>query len=179
MEIYLIRHTAPAVAEGVCYGRSDVPLAASADADIQLAIATLPRFDRVHSSPAQRCARLAATLAQRDECSLQWAPALTELDFGEWEELPWSRIPREHSDPWAADPWHRAPPGGETEQALWNRVATWYEAAITPSAERCAIVAHGGPLRVLRCLLLGLAMEQRWSWKLGWGEHARFQVDAR
>jgi len=176
VELYLIRHTAPAATEGICYGRSDVPLAASAERDVQHVIAALPRFDRVYSSPARRCTTLAGALAQRDDCPLQLDPALGELDFGEWERLPWSLIPREHSDPWAADPWHRAPPGGETEQALWSRVSTWYAIASTQPVARCAIVAHGGPLRVLRCLILGLPEEERWGWSLGWGECARFTV---
>ncbi|MBM0107524.1 histidine phosphatase family protein [Steroidobacter sp. S1-65] len=174
MELYLIRHTAPAVEKGICYGRADIPLAHTADTDIQRALAPLPRFDLIYSSPAQRCTRLANALAERDGCELRLAPELQELHFGQWEQLPWARIPREHSDTWAADPWNRAPPGGETEQALWTRVATWYRAAFPAAVSCCAIVAHGGPLRVLRCLALGQCMEQRWSWSLAWGEHARF-----
>ncbi|MFC4311076.1 alpha-ribazole phosphatase [Steroidobacter flavus] len=175
MELYLIRHTAPAVASGVCYGQTDVPLAETAEQDIQAALAPLPRFERIYSSPAQRCSRLAKVLAQRDACDVTLAPELQELHFGHWEQLPWARIPREHSDPWAADTWNLAPPGGETEQALWTRVASWYRTALSPTASRCAIVAHGGSLRVLRCLILGLPVEDRWSWTLKWGEHARFE----
>jgi alpha-ribazole phosphatase len=176
VELFLIRHTAPAVSSGVCYGRADLPLAESGARDIQATLASLPTFDCVYSSPAQRCVRLATALAQRDACELTLAPELQELDFGEWEQLPWARIPREHSDPWAADPWHRAPPGGETEQALWNRVASWYRRTLPAPLSRCAVVAHGGPLRVLRCLALGLPMEQRWDWSLHCGEHASFEV---
>jgi alpha-ribazole phosphatase len=176
MEIFLVRHTTPALMPGVCYGRSDVPLADSAERDIEAALKPLPKFDVVYSSPAQRCARLATVLAQRDGCSLFLSPALQELDFGDWEQLPWSQVPREHSDPWAADTWNLAPPGGETEQALWNRVSTWYPTAVAEPVSRCAIVAHGGSLRVLRCLILGLGLEERWAWTLGWGEHSRFEV---
>jgi alpha-ribazole phosphatase len=176
VELYLIRHTAPESTTGICYGRTDVPLAASAEQDIQRVVAVLPTFEHIYSSPAQRCTRLAEALAQRDGCALTVEPALSELDFGEWERLPWSAIPREHSDPWAADTWHRAPPGGETEQALWSRVASWYATAIAQPVSRCAIVAHGGSLRVLRCLILGLPVEQRWAWSLGWGEYVKFDV---
>lgn len=176
MELFLIRHTAPAVVAGVCYGRTDVPLAESAERDIEAALAPLPKFELVYSSPAQRCVRLASELAKRDGCELVLAPELQELDFGHWEQLPWARIPREHSDPWAADTWNRAPPGGETEQALWTRVATWYRTALPAPVSRCAVVAHGGPLRVLRCLALDVAFEDRWSWGLSWGEWARFEV---
>lgn len=175
MEFFLIRHTAPAVEKGVCYGQADVPLAQSAERDIQIAMAPLPKFDRVYSSPAQRCLRLASALARRDAADLVLAPELQELSFGEWEQLPWARIPREHSDPWTADTWNLAPPGGETEQALWTRVATWYRAASSMPVGRCAVVAHGGSLRVLRCLILGRPAEERWAWSLSWGEHARFE----
>lgn len=179
MELFLIRHTEPAVLAGVCYGRADVPLAANAELDIQNALAPLPKFDLVYSSPSQRCARLAADLAKRDGCELILAPELQELDFGDWEQLPWARIPREHSDPWAADTWNLAPPGGETEQALWTRVSTWYRTALSGVAVgRCAVVAHGGSLRVLRCLILELGVEERWSWSLKWGEHARFDASS-
>ena len=175
MEFFLIRHTAPAVEKGVCYGQTDVPLAESAERDIDLSLAVLPKFDLVYSSPAQRCLRLATALARRDKCPLTLAPELQELHFGEWEKLPWETIPREHSDPWAADTWNRAPPGGETEQALWTRVASWYRTALSSPVSRCAVVAHGGSLRVLRCQILGLPVEDRWSWSLSWGEHARFE----
>ncbi|MDR8915276.1 hypothetical protein FEP71_04576 [Burkholderia multivorans] len=36
MDVVLIRHPAVAVASGVCYGRTDVPLAGSADAAARL-----------------------------------------------------------------------------------------------------------------------------------------------
>ncbi|HEY0940807.1 MAG TPA: histidine phosphatase family protein [Steroidobacter sp.] len=176
MELVLIRHTAPAIASGVCYGRTDVPLAPSAPLDIQAAVAQLPTFDLVYSSPAQRCLQLALALTDRDGCQLILAPALQELDFGQWEQLPWARIPREHSDPWAADTWNLAPPGGETERALWTRVASWYRTTLPAPVARCAIVAHGGPLRVLRCLALGLSEQQRWDWNPHWGEHAKFDL---
>jgi alpha-ribazole phosphatase len=176
VELVLIRHTAPAIEKGVCYGRTDIPLAQSAQQDIQATLTQLPRFDRVYSSPAQRCLQLASALTERDSCQLILAPELQELDFGQWEQLPWARIPREHSDPWAADTWNLAPPGGETERALWTRVASWYRTACPAPVSRCAIVAHGGPLRVLRCLALNLSEQERWGWNLNWGEHATFEV---
>lgn len=161
---------------GVCYGRTDLPLAESGERDIQSTLASLPKFDLVYSSPAQRCVRLATALTERDACQLILAPELQELDFGEWEQLPWDQIPREISDPWAADTWNCSPPGGETEQALWNRVANWYRTALAAPVSRCAVVTHGGPLRVLRCLILELPIEDRWSWTLNWGEYATFEI---
>jgi len=148
MEIALIRHTPVQAAPGLCYGITDLPLAATAAQDIAQVLAGLRAVDRVISSPATRCRLLAALL---------------ELDFGAWEGLSWDAIDRRQSDPWAADPWNLAPPGGESESALWRRLANWLAAEAAPLRGRMAIVAHGGPLRLLRCHFSGCPREHRWS----------------
>lgn len=167
MELVLIRHTAVAAASGLCYGRLDVPLAPSAAADIAAVLGRLPPVAGVVSSPAARCLRLAEAIAQRDGCALALEADLRELDFGAWEGLRWDAIDRAQSDPWAEDPWRRAPPGGEREADLWARVQGWWARWRPPAgAGRVAVVAHGGPLRLLRCLLDGAPLEHRWSYSL-------------
>ncbi len=178
MDLFLIRHTPPAGVDGLCYGRLEVSLPPSADDDIRATLARLPRMDGIFSSSSQRCLRLAAAIARRDACPLTQAPALQELDFGAWEGLSWQQIPRHESDPWALDPWHRSPPGGETEQALWQRVSAWHDQTLPHCTGRQAIVGHAGSLRLLRCLILRLPIEQRWSWRIGWGEIVRLQSAA-
>ena len=124
MTLLLVRHTAPCIEPGRCYGRLDVPLAASADSDIRATLAALPRVAHVLCSPAQRCLPLGAALARRDQAVLLPEPALAELDFGAWEGLAWDDIDRAAIDAWAADPWGYAPGGGESLATLWSRVAT-------------------------------------------------------
>lgn len=169
MEIILIRHTPTVAPAGTCYGQLDVPLAADSQSDIAATLATVARTDRVFSSPLRRCAVLANALAKRDASPLTLTTALQELNFGAWEGQPWSDVSRIHSDPWAEDPWNRAPPDGETEQALWQRVDTWRQQVLEKQNGRIAIVAHAGSLRALRCLLLGVAPQQSWSWQIGYG----------
>lgn len=169
VELVLIRHTRTCVPAGTCYGHLDVALADTCSADIDAALSTIPRVDGIFSSPSQRCTRLAAVLAQRDGCPLHSAEALRELDFGAWEGRTWHDIPRAQSDPWADDPWLCAPPGGETEAQLWQRVDDWRARHLTGHGGRIAIVAHGGSLRALRCQLLRLAPRERWSWQIAQG----------
>jgi alpha-ribazole phosphatase len=104
MEFVLIRHTRCDIAPGICYGRLDVPLAKSAPEDIGHTLARTPSVDLVVSSPAQRCHRLAIALGQRDGCDVRVLSELQELDFGTWEGMNWTEIPRPLSDEWAADP---------------------------------------------------------------------------
>lgn len=185
MALVLIRHTRVAIADGHCYGRLDVPLAGSAAADIADVLVRVAPVTVVVSSPATRCRQLSVALAARDGCPLQFEPALQELDFGEWEGRRWAEIDRAHSDPWALDPWNLAPPGGESEAALWTRLQRWLEddfaagAAGAAGAKRLAIVAHGGPLRLLRCHFEGRPREQRWSRSLALGEVVELGGDPR
>ena len=178
MEFVLIRHTRCAVAAGTCYGHLDVPLAASAREDIERTLALVPCVDLVVSSPSQRCHDLALALSRRDQCSIRSMPALQELDFGAWEGRSWLDIPRSESDVWAADPWNCAPPGGETERELWIRTADAAASLMgTTDAARIGIVSHGGPLRILRCLLARRPAEERWSHSIGRGEVVHLVCD--
>ena len=177
MALVLIRHTRVAIADGQCYGRLDVPLAGSATVDIAAVLGRVAPVSVVVSSPATRCRQLAVALASRDGCPLQFEPALRELDFGEWEGRSWSEIDRAQSDPWALDPWNLAPPGGESEAAMWTRLQHWIEDGCDGRAQRLAIVAHGGPLRLLRCHFERRPFEQRWSRSLAPGEVVELRGD--
>jgi alpha-ribazole phosphatase len=178
MEILLIRHTQPAVEAGICYGQSDIPLAATATADIAATLRNIPTCDVVHSSPATRCEVLARALTARDRCPLQLAPALLELNFGDWERQSWGAIPREQSDLWSEDTWVCSPPNGENERDMWARVSGWFEHDFQPRVGRQAIIAHGGSLRILRCLILGLTPEQRWAQQISFGEVVALRLNS-
>ena len=144
--IWLVRHTPVRVAPGTCYGRSDLALADPAG--LAAIAAALPRGVPVISSPARRCTALAAAI----DPGFGTDPRLLELDFGAWEGLPWDDVPRAALDAWAADPWGFAAPGGESGHALFARIQAFWGA--TPQRP-LIIVAHGGPLRLLRQLAEG------------------------
>ncbi len=153
--IILVRHTLPAIAAGVCYGRTDLSLAASAPTDIANCLRRVPVATQVYSSPALRCRILAEALGARDAQAVQQDARLRELDFGAWEGRPWEQIAREELDRWAADLLHHPPGGGESVQALWQRVASFRTQLDAVAAGTVVIVGHSGSLRALRAQLLG------------------------
>lgn len=146
-----LRHPRPEVPAGLCYGRMDVGIGADGAADIARAVAETPSLKRIIASPALRCRGLAEALAGRDGAVLSFDPRLWEMDFGDWEGLPWEVIRRGDSDPWAADPWTNAPPGGETFAAVHARVAE----AIGEAGPGTGIICHAGPIRAVRMILTG------------------------
>ena len=103
MELILVRHPQPDVAPGVCYGSSNIPAAAAALAEghallaAELAPALAAGF-RLYSSPLQRCTALASLLGDFTPDA-----RLAEMNFGAWELRPWSGIPHEEVDAWAAE----------------------------------------------------------------------------
>jgi alpha-ribazole phosphatase len=158
VNIHLLRHPAPAVVPGVCYGQTDLALSQPpGDAAARLR-PLLPGQFRLISSPLERCRRLGEALSGQIELD----PRLMEMHFGDWENRPWDQVPRPELDAWAAAPVDFVPPGGESAAAMAERVIAFADdlPALQSSGE-LVVVAHQGPLRVLLSHWLALPRE---SW---------------
>ena len=153
---YLIRHTTPDVAPGVCYGQTDLPLAESFTneaAAVRSQITMAPT--RVYCSPLTRCRRLAEYLWPG--IPLEPVDALKELDFGDWENRTWSSLEGPSLDAWMNDFVERAVPGGESYRDLHRRVTRWWE---NTAPDGCAIVTHAGVIRSLLCHIHGTPLSE-------------------
>lgn len=151
MRLYLVRHPRPAGAEGLCYGRTDLPLAEPLCAQTVAALrARIPDDVPCYTSPLQRCRLLAEALHPAPVADER----LMEMDFGDWEMQPWDRIPRHELDAWAADPLAYMPPRGESVTQLQARIGAFLrERAEAPAL---LLVTHGGIMK----WLAGLAGEE-------------------
>ncbi|MBV1832237.1 phosphoglycerate mutase [Komagataeibacter sp. AV436] len=156
--VVLARHPAVTGAEGVCYGQHDVALAEGWErmADGLRTVMQGVGCRILFSSPARRCRMVAERVAQFMNLELRVDSRLREISFGEWEGRPWSRISRTALDAWAADVSGFAPPGGESGSALRARVRHfWTE--MHQRGQSCAIITHGGPLRLMHGMVQGTA----------------------
>ena len=153
MRLTLVRHPAPQIAPGLCYGSSDIPAQPQALAQALDALAaTLPRADGIviYSSPLQRCAALSVPLAARLHLPAPLFDArLAEMHFGDWERQPWDRIARADIDAWAADLLRHAPGGGETVLQVAHRVAAFLDMLRRAPNQDAIIVCHAGTIRLL------------------------------
>lgn len=181
MDITLIRHTEVAVGRAVCYGQSDVALADTYAAQYDRLLAHLPPHpDVVFSSPLSRCHRLALDLANGRPLRLD--DRLKEFHFGDWEGLPWSAIPREALDPWMADFVNVRVPNGETFSELYARTSAFWHDSVLPLAAGDAppsvlIVTHGGVIRALLCLFLGLSLQHAYRIQLDYGSATKLTTN--
>jgi len=157
-DIYLIRHTTPAVAKGICYGQTDLDVTESFMDEAALIRQHLPaNFSSVYSSPLQRCARLAAHLFPQHPIRLD--PHLMEIHCGEWEMRGWDDLPKEVVDPWMKDFVQIRIPGGESYLDLHRRVTgcflNIYNSRLAGDGTATAIVAHGGVIRSILSHITG------------------------
>ncbi|MBC7889701.1 MAG: alpha-ribazole phosphatase family protein [Ferruginibacter sp.] len=161
MEIYLIRHTTPAIAKGVCYGQADLDVTESFLHEAAIIQQHLPAsITSVYSSPLQRCKRLAEHLFT--DHAIQWQDDLKEINCGKWELELWDEIPKDEIDPWLTDHVNVRIPGGESYSDVFERVTGCFKKIIKlhtthdhktiwpdagDSLPRAVIVAHGGVIR--------------------------------
>jgi alpha-ribazole phosphatase len=154
MGIYLVRHPRPSQSEGLCYGRTDMPVdpdaLAAAAASVRSCIpASVLRRAAIFTSPAPRCLGLARELAAPREPGV--VEELHEMHFGAWEGVPWTSVPRLELDAWASDVWTYRAGGGESAAMVAARWRRWAARVIAGIAERGApviAVTHAGLIRI-------------------------------
>lgn len=163
--LYLVRHTTPGIAPGICYGQLDVNVSANFAEEAARTLGWLPRPDLIVTSPLLRAARLAEYLAQAHQCELRRDDRLMEKHFGAWEGKAWDSIARPELDAWAADFLGYAPPGGESAQQVMLRTQSLLQHLTGLPASCIAVVAHVGIIRAMLARLGGLPLHaaQRWE----------------
>ena len=160
MEIYLVRHTTPDVAKGVCYGQADLDVTDLFETEAATIRQHLPdTITAVYSSPLLRCKKLADHLF-RDRI-IHLHDDLKEINCGGWEMQLWDDIPKVEIDPWMKDFVNVRIPGGESYTDVFERVSRCFKQIIEHHSStidngvlatengmcRAVIIAHGGVIR--------------------------------
>ena len=147
MKVTLIRHTSVDVPKGVCYGQTDVPVAASFPEEAEMTKSRLEGkvFDKVFCSPLTR-ARLLAEYCGHDDYTTD--ERLLEMNMGDWEMK------------WYDDYMHVATTNGESFPMIYKRVADFLDELKTKDYKHVAVFAHCG---ILLCAGIygGLFSEER------------------
>jgi alpha-ribazole phosphatase len=172
MSIFLVRHTAPDILPGICYGATNVPVHDAEFARVMPLInAALPDTALVVTSPLTRCRRLADFLAETSKGrEVVIDGRLVERDLGRWTNKQWEDIPRDEARAFAANFLDHWPPpvetddgpvlrgvgvaprlgAGESVRAMQTRVLQAFEAAWEMAEGRnLVIVAHAGPIAAM------------------------------
>ena len=168
MEIYLIRHTTPAVEAGTCYGQADLDVTETFEQEASVILKHLPpHIEQVYSSPLQRCSKLADFLFP--EHNIKHHHDLKEISCGEWELQKWDAIPQEVLMPWMNDYVNVRIPQGESYLDLYDRVVNCFT-TIAQQSLPAAIVSHGGVMRSILSYITQTPLEKSFDvFKLEYG----------
>lgn len=167
--LYLIRHTTPAIAPGICYGQLDIDVADSFAAEANNILNHLPPLQLILTSPLLRTRRLAEHLAQAHGCSLRSDARLLEKHFGAWEGKAWDDIARGEIDAWAENFMGYAAQGGESAQQVMQRVQSLLREVAQMPQENIALVAHAGSIRAILAVMGEVALEEVLEWEVELG----------
>lgn len=182
MKVTLLRHTSLQIAEGICYGQSDIDVSANFHQEMVSAQQKMldESFTAMYSSPLQRCHKLALGLASRigHDRPIQLDERLKELHFGDWEMQSWGSISREVFDVWAQNYADMAPPSGETFAQLQARGVDFLQQIQTQHAgEHVLVVTHGGMIRALIAYVLNMQLKGLFRLHIDYASLTRLEFD--
>lgn len=149
-----VRHTSLLVTGATAYGQTDLEVAPTfeVEAAVVKEILNEREYDMVYTSPLSR-ARMLCEYCGYDDAVVD--PRLMERNFGEWEMKPWEdvyAIMANHPDShlYGDRLELMIPPGGESVEALTDRVRSFVDDVRLHRYERVAVFCHGGVINSAR-----------------------------
>ncbi|MGY1893299.1 alpha-ribazole phosphatase family protein [Pseudomonas sp. SDT291_1_S447] len=163
LHLDLLRHGETELGGGL-RGSLDDALTEKGWAQMRGAVVEGGPWDRIVSSPLQRCARFAAELGEQLNLSVHLDKDLQELHFGAWEGQSAAALMETDAEAlglfWA-DPYSFTPPQGEPVSEFAARVlAAVARLQSAYAGERVLLISHGGVMRLLLAQARGLPREQ-------------------
>lgn len=180
MQLVIVRHgRTEANARGLLLGHHDVALDAVGRAQAERLAVAVGRVDRVISSPLTRTRQTADAIASPLGLDVAIDRRLIELDYGEYDGRALDAVPADTWARWRADLTF-APPGGESLQALGQRVRAFLdELTAEPSDATVALVAHVSPIKASVAWALATGDELTWRLHVAPASISRIAVGRR
>lgn len=166
MPLWIARHAKPLIDDGICYGSLDILADKSHTEQSALNLhQKLPLDIIVICSPLQRCQQLVQALkVLRPSLLSELEPRIAEMNFGSWEGIPWSQIPKEAIDAWTIDFGEHAFGGAESVNCVLARVKPVFESSIKKN-QPILWITHAGIARAVELLNKGiptLKLAEQW-----------------
>jgi probable phosphoglycerate mutase len=164
--IAFVRHgETPPNQAGLLLGRSDAALTDRGRAQAGRLAKTFAGagVEHVLTSPLRRARDTAAPIAAVCDRTVEVDERLIEIDYGEWEAIPFGDL-----DPGVVTRWRRdgsfAPPGGESLEVVAERVASFCDEWLD---DRIVVaVSHVSPIKAAVTWTLRVPPELAWRMRL-------------
>lgn len=173
MQLYLLRHTKTAVAQGICYGHSDVEMLPTNQKQLNNIYNSVLSIqpEVIFTSPLRRCETLAHKINAHDSRIIK-DERLKELNFGKWEGLPWDTIEKsEEASNWFGDYMYIKCPDGESYHDLLLRVKDFLNyLEIFFKNKNILLVTHAGVIRAIHSIAGKFKPEVAFGLNIDFGE---------
>ncbi|NMZ22919.1 alpha-ribazole phosphatase family protein [Pseudomonas proteolytica] len=181
LHLDLLRHGETELGGGL-RGSLDDALTAKGWTQMREAVLARGPWDRLVSSPLQRCARFAEELGARLDLPVSLEPDLQELHFGAWEGQSAAKLMETDAEAlglfWA-DPYSFTPPDGEPVEGFSRRVhGAVLRLHQLYAGQRVLLISHGGVMRLLLAQARCLPREQLLNVEVGHGGLFSLRVEA-
>ncbi len=174
MEIYFIRHGETEWnRKHQLQGRSDIPLNDTGLAEARKLARYFrdTEFDKVYTSPLARARKTAEIIMKDREPKPVEVSELREMSFGVGEGMNLSGDPispelRNLKDFFSAPEKYQPPKGGESVEEVTARCKAFIDNYLIPDEPTCKrvlAVAHGGIIRGMESVVLGLPKAEFWT----------------
>lgn len=176
MKITLIRHTAVDVEKGICYGQSNVNVAASFESEANSVKEKLSDslFDAVYCSPLLRCTKLAHycgyTTPSIDD-------RLMEMNFGDWEMKAWDDINDPHLKTWYADWVNQTATNGESFMELMFRVQKFQQEISKINFKHIALFTHAGVIRSFLIINKFISIQNSFNFVVNYADIVKIETE--
>lgn len=162
--VFLVRHGATDFLGRAISGRkSGVSLNAEGRAQAQRLVSFFKTkaIAGIHCSPLDRARETAEPIAQHLGLDVETAPALNEVDFGEWTGMPFHELARRPDwQHWNEFRSNGRAPGGETMLEVQARVVGYIQNLSGAADEqRHILVGHSDPIKSALLYFLGAAID--------------------
>ena len=159
----------------------DDPLSESGWQQLHDTTSAIHGWQRIISSPMQRCLRFAQWLAEQRDLPLQVIDDLKEVGFGDWEGLSRKDVRLERPEQYHAfyrDPVNNRPPKAESLANFTARVSAVFDHLLAVHrGQHLLIVAHAGVIRATLCHVAGLPTHDWYHTAVDYAGLTRYSQD--
>ena len=179
MEVYLVRHTPVHNPRKLCYGQSDIDLSPDWEQhfdDLKQKLRQQTEGAIFYSSPYERCTRLADFLSGNN---FQTDTRISEMNFGEWEQCPWTEIDQTVLNQWMADFVTYKVPGGESFEIMHSRCSSFWDELLQRTFPKVVIITHAGVIRSTLAGVLNIPLNNIFQLEIDYSSVSKITVNKR
>lgn len=170
MKLLLVRHgQTDWNRDSILQGHTDLALNRTGVAQVESlrSFIDTQKVDAVYSSDLARAMQTAGILLNGRKDMIQGRDLLREIDFGDLEGMTFNDISSTYPD-LSYTEFSFSKFNGESLEHLGERVKSFADEIRTKhiDSDTLLITAHGGTLRVLLCILLGIDVTHWWQFKM-------------